>query len=616
MCGIAGTAGPPPDPGLLEAMAETMSKRGPDGQGTWHDDAVGLAFRRLAIIDLHERSSQPMHLGPLHLVFNGEIYNYRELRDELRGLGHEFATEGDTEVLLHAWAQWGEGALDRLNGMFAFAVWDDGERRLTLASDPFGEKPVYYARTPGGRLIFASDIKAILLDPLVTAVEDRQALAAFVAHNVVPAPAASFFAGIERLPGAHLLRWQDGDVSVERYWRPQPVEVAPSFDEAASGLRALLLDSVRLRLRSDVPVGTSLSGGIDSSAVVMLSAELAGDHRRHAFTARFPGYARDEWTFAHEVAAAAGVEHHHAVEPTAGDVLADLDALVLDHEEPVGSLSIYAQWRVNRAAREHGVVVLLDGQGGDELFAGYPVTSGFALRSSGVGTLLRGIARRPVAEARGVGLSLAIDHLRGPALGAYRRRIASAYVAPDLGRASAVLERAGREPWMRAADPLRRELYTEAFVTSLPQLLRYADRSSMAHSREVRLPFLDRRVAELAFSLPAGFLYRDGVSKAVLRAAVQGAVPARVLARRDKVGFEPPQARWLAEPAFRERIRDTLLDPVARGRGLYDAAAIEADARAGRWRDSAAIWRALNAELWLRAMVAPAARVAATSPSA
>jgi asparagine synthase (glutamine-hydrolysing) len=610
MCGIAGTAGPPaPDPGLLEAMAEAMAKRGPDGQGTWHNETAGLAFRRLAIIDLHERSSQPMHLGPLHLVFNGEIYNYRELRNELRALGHDFVTEGDTEVLLHAWEEWGERALARLNGMFALAVWDAGERRLTLASDPFGEKPLYYARSAEGRLTFGSDIKAIGLDPAVHAAEDRHALAAFVAHNVVPAPAASFFKGIERLPGAHLLRWHDGAVTVERYWRPQPVEVAPTFEAAAQQVRELLLDSVRLRLRSDVPVGTSLSGGIDSSAVVMLSAELAGDHRRHAFTARFPGYARDEWTYAHEVARAAGVEHHHAVEPTADDVLADLDTLVRDHEEPVGSLSIYAQWRVNRAARDEGVVVLLDGQGGDELFAGYPVTSGFALRSDGVPTLLRGIAWRPVAELRGVGLSLAMDHLKGRPRREYRRRIASPYVAPEVGRASALDEPPGPARWMRAADPLRRELFTETFVTSLPQLLRYADRSSMAHSREVRLPFLDRRVAELAFSMPARFLYRNGASKAVLRAAVRQAVPDRILDRRDKVGFEPPQARWLAEPAFRTCIAEVLLDPVARDRGLYDAAAIEADLRACRWRDGAAIWRALNAELWLRAMVPPAGRV-------
>jgi asparagine synthase (glutamine-hydrolysing) len=608
MCGIAGTAGgAPPDPSLLHAMAKTMAQRGPDGEGAWHDDTVGLAFRRLAVIDLHERSSQPMHLGSLHLVFNGEIYNYRELRARCRRLGHAFRTEGDAEVLLHAWAEWGEGALERVNGMFAFAIWDDRARRLTLASDPFGEKPLYYAHARG-RLVFGSQVRALLCDATVDGREDHRALGAFVAHGAMPAPPGSFFRGVTRLPAAHVLRFQGGAVEVERYWRPRPVAVARDYATAAEELRALLADSVRLRLRSDVPVGTSLSGGVDSSAVVMLAAEIAGDHRRHAFTARFRGYERDEWPHASAVAAAAGVERHHGVEPSAADALADLEAFVLDHEEPVESLSVYAQWRVDRAALEAGVVVLLDGQGGDELFAGYPIAAGCALRSSGAGGLVRSLRRRPPAAAA-LGRALAKDHLPGALLRVYRRRTASPYAALAVAREPPPTERWGRE-----ADPLRRELLTEAFVTSLPRLLRYADRSSMAHGREVRLPFLDRRVAEFAFSLPASFVLRDGVTKAVLRDAVRGAVPGQVLARRDKVAFEPPQARWLAEPAFREQICDVLLDRDTRDRGLYDPAAIEADARAGRWRDAGAIWSALNAELWLRALVTGRHRPAPALP--
>jgi asparagine synthase (glutamine-hydrolysing) len=584
-------------------MAAVMAARGPDGQGTWHDDIVGLAFRRLAIIDLDPRSDQPMHLGALHMVFNGEIYNYRELRDELRRLGHEFHTEGDAEVLLHAWAEWGEASLDRVNGMFAFAIWDDATQRLTLARDPFGEKPLYFTRSPDGRFVFGSSVKALLLGSDVAAAEMPRALASYLGHTVMPAPADTFFAGIRRLPAAHLLRWQNGALELESYWRPCPVAVPADHGEAANELRRLLLDSIRLRLRSDVPVGTSLSGGIDSSAVVMLSADLAGDHRRHAFTARFPGYERDEWHYAEAVAHAARVVHHHSVEPVAADLLDDLDALLRDHEEPVATLSVYAQWRVNCAAAEQGVVVLLDGQGGDELFAGYPVAAGFALRSGGSGPALRAARARPASVAAQVGVSLAMDHLPGPLRAAYRRYTASPYVARELAADASLGEPPPRERWMLAADPLRRELLAESFITSLPTLLRYADRSSMAHGREVRLPFLDRRVAEFALSLPAASLYRDGVSKAILRDAVSDALPPKVLARRDKVGFEPPQARWLAEPAVRDRVLDVLLDRDARGRGLYDCAAIEADGRSGKWRDSAAIWRALNSELWLRAMI-------------
>jgi asparagine synthase (glutamine-hydrolysing) len=585
-------------------MAATMARRGPDGLGVWHDHAAGLAFRRLAIIDLHERSGQPMHLHNLHLVFNGEIYNYLELRDSLRGLGHAFRTEGDAEVLLHAWAEWGEAALERVNGMFAFAVWDASTRRLTLCTDPFGEKPVYYALAPNGKLVFGSEIKAILQDPDLDARADGFALRAYIAHNVVPPVHRSYFAGIHRLAGGHLLRMENGRPIVQRWWRPTRVEVPPARDEAARELRALLLDAIRLRLRSDVPVGTSLSGGLDSSMVVMLSAELAGDHRRHAFTARFPGFERDEWVYASEVARAAGVAEHHAVEPRPEEVVADLEGLVRDHEEPVGSLSVYAQLRVNAAAREAGVVVLLDGQGADELFGGYAIATGFAMRSAGPAAALRELRAGGADAGRQLALALGSEMLPGPLRRAYRRHAAAAYAGPELAGDASLGEPAAPEGWVaKEPDPLRRELLREAFVTSLPQLLRYADRSSMAKSREVRLPFLDRRVADFALSVPAGWLRSGGASKALLRDAGRGVVPDAVLARRDKVGFEPPQARWLREPGFLARIGDVLLDPTARARGLYDSAAIEDDLAAGAWRDPGAIWRALNAELWLRELI-------------
>ena len=287
MCGIAGAAGGRPDRAQLKRMALTMRKRGPDGEGVWLDERAGIAARRLAIIDLHERSNQPLHLGSLHLVFNGEVYNYKELRDELRGLGHEFETEGDAEVLLHAWSEWGERALERVNAMFALAIWDDANGTLTLASDPFGEKPLYYALR-GERIVFASEIKALFHDPDVTPVADDTAVAMFLMRGTMPPVDESFFVGIRRLAAAHVLSFRDGRAQVRRYWQPALVEVPGSYADAVAELRALLVDSIRLRLRSDVPIGTSLSGGIDSSTVVMLSSELAGDHTRHVFTARFP----------------------------------------------------------------------------------------------------------------------------------------------------------------------------------------------------------------------------------------------------------------------------------------------------------------------------------------
>jgi len=596
MCGIAGiVGGAPPDTPTLEAMAACVAHRGPDGQATWHDDIAGLAFARLAIIDLAERSMQPMALGDLHLVFNGEIYDYRERRDELQALGHTFVTEGDAEVLLHAWQEWGEGALNRVNGMFAFAVWDAVTRTLTAAVDPFGEKPLLYARD-GARLLFASDVRALLAAHPALAVPDERALAPYLALGAMPSGGDTFFAGVRRLPGAHLLRFRDGRIETARYWTPARVDTPAAMDAAAEALRELLLDSIRLRLRADVPVGTSLSGGVDSSGVVGLSAQLAGDHRRHAFTATFPGYERDEWAYAALTAEAAGVVEHHAVAPTAADLLGDLDALVRDQEEPAASASVYAQWRVARAAREAGVTVMLDGQGADELFAGYPALIGWALRAQGPAAVaqgLRGPDRDRIIRALGA------ERLPEPLARRHRRSLATPYATAEVARDGAA---ATRPPDLGGADPLRRELLRQAFATRLPELLRYADRDSMAHAREVRLPFLDRRVAEFALSVDPRLLYAGGETKAVLRRALRGVVPEPVLARREKVGFEPPQDRWLADPTLFAFARERLTDPAARTRELIDGRALAADVAQGRWRDPAGLWRALNLELWLAAL--------------
>jgi asparagine synthase (glutamine-hydrolysing) len=599
MCGIGGVVGEPHvEPALLRRMAAAMAQRGPDGEGCWSGPDVGFAHRRLAIIDLDARSDQPMHLGDLHLTFNGEIYNYLELRADLEARGHRFRTQGDAEVLLHGWAEWGGGALDRFNGMFAFAIWDSRDRSLTLASDPFGEKPLFYW-ADGRRLVFASDIRALLEHPAVPSTADEGTIAGFLARGGPRGePARTFFAAVKRLPAAHVLHWRDGRTRLTRYWRPAAVEVPRDYPAAVARYRELLADSVRLRLRSDVPVGTSLSGGLDSSAIVALLGDLEGLRPRHAFTARFPGYERDEWPYAAAVALRARVAHHHAVVPSGGELLRDLDRFVADHQEPVGSCSVYAQWRVMQAARARGVTVLLDGQGNDEILGGYGDAPGFALRARGPRQLVAGLVREP-AQARPVIRATSADHLPMVLRLGYLRRGATPYATRDVAVTGARL--AARPPVRRRGeDPFRRYLLREAFDTGLPVLLLYADRSSMAHSREVRLPFLDRRVAEYSLSLPPAFSYEAGRSKRILRDALTPSIPPAVARRRDKVGFEPPQKRWLEEPAVADRIAEVLLDASARRRGLYDAAPVEADHRRGRWRDPAGIWRAFNVELWLR----------------
>jgi asparagine synthase (glutamine-hydrolysing) len=598
MCGIAGVVGGArPDPGLLERMATRMAHRGPDSQGIWYDTTAGLAVRRLAIIDLEERSNQPLHLDHWHLAFNGEIYNYRELREELRNLGHRFVTEGDGEVLLHAWAQWQEAALDRLNGMFAFAVWDDMRRELVCARDPFGEKPLYWA-SEGDRFAFASSVWALLKARPDIGAPRVEALGPFLGRSIMPSNDKSFFEGVQTVPAAHLLRVQNGRVKVEQYWAPERVEVPSRYEEAVEALRALLDDAVRLRLRSDVAVGTSLSGGVDSSAVVSIAATL-GSERRHAFTASFPGFDRDERHYAEATARQADVLKHHIVEPTAAEWLRDAEDVVRYHEEPFGSTSIYAQWRVMQAARDAGVTVLLDGQGADELFGGYKGANGWALRAKGPAAVVRGLAS---SRDRGdVMLAIGSDRLPYRLARRHRSNQVGPYLSDAVRDAAAEVTR----PAVTGdglVNPLARELLRQSFETSLPALLRYADRSSMAFSREVRLPFLDRRLAEYALSLPARFIYRDGVKKAVLRDAVRRNVPSEVLARRDKVGFETPQAQWLEHPGWRSRIRELLLSAEGKSRGLYRTAEIEADFRREKWRDPDAIWRALIVEIWLNSL--------------
>lgn len=594
MCGIGGVFGGAVPPGALEAMAEEMKHRGPDDSGVWAGPEGGMAFRRLAIIDLDPRSSQPMQLGDLHMVFNGEIYNYLELRTQLESIGHVFETAGDAEVLLHAWAEWGAGALDRLNGMFAFAIWDAGRMELTLASDPFGEKPLYWTEA-GGLIYFCSDIRGLMRALPVIRTPSEEPLAAFVANGFMPEVDRSFFLGVNRLPAASLLRWRDGNATVRRYWAPGEVEVPRSYPQAVEELRSLLEDSVRLRLRSDVPVGTSLSGGVDSSSVLALAALLGGEATRHAFTASFPGSPKDEWGLAELAASRSGVTRHHRVLPSGTEAIRDLPALVRDQEEPFGSLSIYAQWRVYQAAKETGVTVLLDGQGGDELFGGYPGTEAWARRAEGFVPAV-GWALGERSRVRDLALAYGSDSMPARAVAAFRARQASPYASREAKRASGLREYEERH----ASSPLRRELERQAFETSLPSLLRYADRDSMAHSREVRLPLLDRRIADFALSCPPSYLSDGGWSKRILRDAVRDLVPAAILESRDKIGFEPPQARWLGEPEARALIADVMLDPSATGSGLYDRARLEAEIAEGSWSDPSGIWRALNVELWRR----------------
>jgi asparagine synthase (glutamine-hydrolysing) len=608
MCGICGIArlGAPPQTEAVEAMAAELAHRGPDGGGTYAADGVALAARRLAILDLSEAGAQPFASedGLLRLVHNGEVYNHRELRRELEDRGHRFRSATDTEVVLAAYREWGDVCVERFNGMWAFALWDGDRRRVFCSRDRFGIKPFYY-RQENGRFAFASEPRAFRADPSMRLEANREAVHEYLDQGYLDHLDETFLAGVRRLPPAHSLAFDESGLRVWPYWRLEERE--PPADPAEQ-LRELFLDAVRLELRSDVPVGTALSGGLDSSAIAVSAdhllrteaenAEALGGRQR-TFTAYFerPGF--DERPFAEAVVERTGAKPTWLTF-TAGELVDDLPRIVEAQGEPFGSTSICAGWYVMRAAREAGVKVMLDGQGGDELLAGYRAHFGFRLadllaqaRLRELAAELAGARHGPVAIATAISRPFAPESL----VRLVRSRTRRSLVHPDLRGSAAHAFDGSPFP-----DRLRR--YQKLVLTrrGLPELLRYEDRNSMAHSLEARVPFLDHRLVELCFSLPAHELIRRGETKSVLRRALGDLLPPSVRARRDKVGFVTPEGDWLRGP-LGELAADVFASTRFRERGFVDAAA--ARRRLERHRAAVLsagmeIWRALNLELWAR----------------
>ncbi|MSQ61115.1 MAG: asparagine synthase (glutamine-hydrolyzing) [Dehalococcoidia bacterium] len=563
MCGIAGIVhfdGRSPSSETVEGMIRLLAHRGPDGERTWSCPEAALGHARLRIIDLSPASDQPFlsEDGKTALVYNGEVYNYRELRTELASRGHVFRTAGDTEVVLRAYEEWGINCPAHLNGMFAIAIWDGRKRQIFLSRDRFGEKPLFYW-TDGRRLIFASEIKSILADKDVGRQPDPANLRRYLSTGDMDIGESTFIAGIAAVPASHSLIWSpDGTRRRARYWSPR----RPGHnDGAASGsshrteqFRELLEDAVRLRLRSDVNVGTSLSGGLDSSSIIGMVRNLSESEAvpRRTFSARFRDHKFDEGEYI--AAATASVPAYaHETWIDADGFLQALPALQWAQEAPFGGTSVYAQWEVMRLAKEHDTIVLLDGQGADELLGGY--TTAYGMYWSHLlyrGQLVR-LGREVAAYSRRYGFSSVTalyglyysipERLRAALAERYYR--ATAIMSPDLRHAH---RPSGRSPGLPGLQRLHGLLSQQLMTTSLPELLRYADRNSMAFSREVRLPFLDHRLVEFVLGLPAEDLIGGAVTKKILRRAMRGLVPDKILDRRDKVGFAPPQERWLRGP--------------------------------------------------------------------
>jgi asparagine synthase (glutamine-hydrolysing) len=641
MCGIAGIVAAK---GLfarieaVSAMNEVQRHRGPDGEGTWRspDGRVALGHRRLSIVDLSEGGRQPMTLAGRRLVitFNGEIYNHVELRERLRGLGHVFHTSSDTEVLLAAYAEWGSECLAELNGMFAFALWDEDKRELFCARDRFGEKPFQYTLCQG-YFAFASEHKALaLLEGTDLAIDDAVlAQGATRGMTWIDAHERTLLRGVRQLLPGHAMIVREGDdqptiARVFCYWSVDPGARRPYGDEtgheAARRLLDLLTDSVRLRLRADVPVGSCLSGGLDSSTIVSLIRRLEPTADLRTFTGRFPGDPLDEGRYAQMVVEASRTTASE-VEPTPERFLREVSEVYRHAELPIGGMSQFAQWCVFHLAKTGGVTVLLDGQGSDEQLGGYGSTiiSAFLaqLRAEGrTQAFLR--ERRAWARSAPTFFSwprlllneTPLARLR-PLLRARTKRatlrLPDLFARDYLASAEALPEPLPPEPGAPesgARHALSRTLYLLSFRTMLSSLLRFGDRLSMAHSREVRLPFCDHRIADYLFSLPPELLVGDGQVKRVLRLAITGLVPDAIVGR-PKQGFVPPQQDWLVGPlqGFLEGLAEDggplahCLD-LDRIRGLLSAD------EPSRRRDIELVWDSANLLAWGRHSLDPLRR--------
>ncbi len=623
MCGITGLVGARPvNRATVAAMTDVLAHRGPDDSGLWTspDGRVILGHRRLAIIDPTPAGHQPMQAGSQVVTFNGEIYNYIELAERLKSAGLTFQTHSDTEVLLAAYRHWGEDCVREFNGMFAFAIYDSDRRALFCARDRFGEKPFLF-RAAADHFAFASEYKALLRVGSIADRIDEVRLARFLFHpsQGLDDGLDTVFAGVSQLPPAHMLTLDLDSLAwrMRRYWDASPNAAPATLGEADAQrqFRDLLVDSVRLRLRSDVAQGSCLSGGLDSSAIVCIARGLLGDDTPYdTFTGRFPNSSADEGPWADEVVRAAHTSSHIA-EPTPGSLLDDMADFAWHNELPTGSASQYAQWCVFRLAKESGVTVLLDGQGADELLGGYEQYFGPYLDS------LPASRRQTEDQAIRARYPLGLASPRQRLSRAAPRRLAhwiagvgGAGSDPAFGLEWDLARRMYYElPKLDADDaihPLAAALRRDMLTATLPVLLRYGDRNSMAHAREVRLPFCDHRLAEFVFSLPAEFLMGGAETKHLLRGAMSGILPEKIRTRWNKQGFVPPQADWFAG-SLGGAVRTIIEDPNFGGTGFWRAhwwRAVLARFERGETHLAGVLWRPFMEQAWRRHFVARIAR--------
>lgn len=580
MCGIAGILLNTPDTGVayhLKKMTDAITHRGPDGEGHWNNTkgSVYLGHRRLSIIDLSDNASQPMpYINRYHIVHNGEIYNYIEIRTLLQQKGYSFKSQSDTEVILAAYDYWKERCLQHFDGMFAFAIWDEKEEQLFAARDRFGEKPFYYYEDPGN-FIFASEMKALWAIGIEKKTDDKMLLNYLTLGHVQNCEdkEQTFYTNIYSLPPSHYLIFNPSTQSskITKYWSiNKEIKIGISATDAVEKFTELFNRSVKRRLRSDVAIGTSLSGGIDSSSIAATIMEinsrpLSNLDGLKTFSAVFPDFEKNESKYIQLVIKKLGVENFET-QPTAENLINDFEKICYHQEEPFQSSGVYAQYKVFEMAGQEQVKVLLDGQGADEILAGYPKYIHWYLQEVlsrhklGTTQLERKAFRKNnqpfqwdiknyIAAFLPAHAAMHLEKTE------YRKTIYHPDINPDF-----LNSLTGRD-WEGIHKPIVTKLndilYFNTAEMGLEELLRFADRNSMAHGREVRLPFLNHELVEFIFSLPAQLKMHDGWTKFLLRKAMNKKLPDEIVWRKDKVGFEPPQKYWMQDPMFQEFIQES-----------------------------------------------------------
>ena len=580
MCGIAGiisTQHQFVNESKLQKMTDTLIHRGPDAQGFWMNSTknIGFAHRRLSIIDLTTNSNQPFTYQYLRIVFNGEIYNYLELKEFLHQKGFSFSTQSDTEVILAAYIFWGKECLHEFDGMFAFAIFDEKNNEVFLARDRFGEKPLFYTTTiqdNQSHFYFASEMKTFWVLGVEKQIHQQQLLnyltLGFTSNPINKSE--TFYKNVFSLPPAHSLTIQlDNNAMTQKKWYTLSEKIDNKFLKKSTKndeliikkFSALFGQSIQQRLRSDVSIGTSLSGGIDSSSIVANIHQLknTAQYQPNTFTASFPGFEKDETQYSKAVAQHFQLNQYFTT-PTAQDLSNHFNELMYHQEEPLQSSSVFTQYLVYKLAKENNVTVLLDGQGADEILGGYKKYSHWFLQE----LLSNNLSRFHKEKALLLTNKFLNDWNYKNYFAAFLPLMTSAQLskkAENIQASTSIINKAYlhqfqnkktlQKPVIKSLNDI---LYFDTIHFGLEDLLRYADRNSMAHSREVRLPFLNHQLVEFLFSLPSHYKIRNGFTKWLLRESVKNILPKEIVWRKGKIGYEPPQKNWMQTPEMKELI--------------------------------------------------------------